>query len=98
MPELANRFVALNYDPNRPDAKPVRTTEGLQATRPVESDQEEFQPGLPIGTTAAAAPGTSAASRPAASTGATANASTNANGGKPAARPARFFHKPPQKR
>ena len=47
-PEFARRFVAFTYDPDKPNAKPVQVKERVQPTRPVESDQEEFEPGIPI--------------------------------------------------
>ena len=54
-PAYANRFVALNYDPNRPSAAPVISKEKAAPTKPVESDQDEFEPGIPIGGGAAPA-------------------------------------------
>jgi hypothetical protein len=54
-PRFAKRFVAFNYDPNNPNAKPVQSQENLRPTRPVESSQDEFEPGVPIGRGAPAA-------------------------------------------
>lgn len=70
-PRFSKRFVAFNYDPSNPGAKPVQATEHVQPTRPVESDQDEFEPGIPIGRGAPAANAvpatTSASAQPAAS-------------------------------
>lgn len=52
---LKNRYVALYYDPNNPAAKPVQSTENAKPVRPVESDQDEFEPGVPVGNSAPAA-------------------------------------------
>ncbi|HEX2748672.1 MAG TPA: hypothetical protein VHM91_11780 [Verrucomicrobiales bacterium] len=54
-PAYANRYVALNFDPNRPNAAPVISKEKVAPTKPVESDQDEFVPGIPIGPSAPAA-------------------------------------------
>ena len=54
-PDLANRFVAFNYDPNNPKAAPVQESKEVRPTRPVESSQDEFEPGIPIGRSAPAA-------------------------------------------
>ena len=55
-PEFARQFVAFTYDPDKPNAQPVQVKERVQPTRPVESDQEEFEPGIPINPGSAAAP------------------------------------------
>jgi hypothetical protein len=67
-PQFANRFVAFNYDPDNPHAKPIQSREPVRPTRPVESNQEEFEPGIPIGRSAPAAnTAPAAAAAPAAS-------------------------------
>lgn len=48
-PRFAKRFVAFNYDPSRPGAAPVADTKNVSPTQPVQSEQEEFQPGVPMG-------------------------------------------------
>ena len=47
--EYGNRFVAFNYDPNDPNAKPVQSKEVVKPTKPVESDQDDFDPQIPTG-------------------------------------------------
>ena len=55
-PKYANRFVAFTFDPNDPKAAPVQdTTRPAAPTRPVDSDQDEFVPGVPLGTGAPSA-------------------------------------------
>jgi hypothetical protein len=55
----ANRFVAFTFDPNDPKANPVQdTTTPAVPTRPVQSDQDEFEPGVPLGTGAPSTLGT----------------------------------------
>ena len=50
-PKYANRFVAFTFDPNDPKSQPVQdTTQPAVPTRPVQSDQDEFEPGIPLGT------------------------------------------------
>jgi hypothetical protein len=56
-----NRFVALNYDPDNPNAAPVESKENVKPVRPVESEQDEFEPGIPIGKSVPAANGAPAA-------------------------------------
>lgn len=48
-PRFSRRFVAFNYDPQNPQAKPVQETKAVEPTRPVESSQDQFDPGIPIG-------------------------------------------------
>lgn len=49
-PKYANRFVAFTFDPRDPKSQPVQdTTQPAVPTRPVEGDQDEFTPGIPIG-------------------------------------------------
>ena len=55
-PEFARQFVAFTYDPDKPNAQPVQVREQVRPTRPVESDQEEFEPGIPINPGSAPAP------------------------------------------
>lgn len=62
-PEFARRFVAFTYDPDDPGAKGVLVKAPVRPTRPVESNQDEFEPGIPInpgssGTRASAPPAT----------------------------------------
>ena len=52
-PRFAKRFVAFNYDPDNPDAKPVADTKNVKPVRPVEQAQDEFDPGTPMGKGAA---------------------------------------------
>ena len=70
-PEFAKRFVAFTYDPDNPNAQGVLVRAPVKPTRPVESNQDEFEPGIPINpsssgarpateASAAAAPGKSA--------------------------------------
>jgi hypothetical protein len=59
---LENRFVALNYDPDNPNAAPVRSKEEIKPTRPVETEQDKFEPGIPIGKSAPAANASSSSS------------------------------------
>ena len=47
-PEFAKQFVAFTYDPDRPNAKPVQDKQPAKPTRPVDSNQDEFEPGIPI--------------------------------------------------
>jgi hypothetical protein len=47
-PRFARRFVAFNYDPDNPDAKPIQAKEEVQPTKPVERDLDNFDPGIPI--------------------------------------------------
>jgi hypothetical protein len=54
-PAYSKRYVAVYYDPNHPDAAPVISKEKVAPTRPVESNQDEFVPGIPIGASAPAA-------------------------------------------
>jgi len=73
-PKYANRYVAFTFDPNDPKSQPVQdTTQPAVPTRPVESDQDEFEPGIRIGPggasslkPAAPAPATPATPAPAA--------------------------------
>jgi hypothetical protein len=59
-PKYANRFVAFTFDPDDPKANPVQdTTTPATPTRPVQADQDEFEPGIPLG------PGAPAARQPA---------------------------------
>jgi hypothetical protein len=51
---LATKGVALVYDPENPQAKPVQV-DAPPPTAPVTSEQQEFQVGIPIGPGAAAA-------------------------------------------
>lgn len=75
-PKYANRFVAFTFDPNDPKANPVQdTTQPARPTRPVQSDQEEFEPGVPLGTGAPAVSQAAAAPR-----NATSNTTTAAPG------------------
>ncbi len=61
--DLGNRFVAFNYDPNDPTAKPVlEKKEIVKPTRPVESDQDDFDPQIPMGRSVPAANAASASS------------------------------------
>ncbi len=53
-PEFAKRFVAFNYDPDNPNAKPIQAKEAVRPTKPVESDQDNFEVGIPLGRGAAA--------------------------------------------
>ena len=46
----ANRYVALTIDPDDATRQPKWETTNVQPTRPVESDQDEFTPGIPLGT------------------------------------------------
>lgn len=65
-PRYANRFVAFTFDPNDPNANPVQdTTTPAVPTRPVQSDQDEFEPGIPLGT---GAPSATASRQPASPT------------------------------
>jgi len=48
-PRYANRYVAVNIDPNDKE-QPKWETANVRPTRPVESDQDEFTPGIPLGT------------------------------------------------
>lgn len=52
-PRFTKRFVAFNYDPDNPDAKPVADTKNVKPVRPVEQAQDEFDPGTPMGKGAA---------------------------------------------
>ncbi|HWB04897.1 MAG TPA: hypothetical protein VG796_17850 [Verrucomicrobiales bacterium] len=49
---LENRFVALNYDPDNPNAAPVQSKEAVAPTKPVEQDLDDFEPGRLIGASA----------------------------------------------
>jgi hypothetical protein len=51
----ANRYVALTIDPDDATRQPKWETANVQPTRPVESDQDEFTPGIPLGTGAPSA-------------------------------------------
>jgi hypothetical protein len=55
---LATKGVALVYDPDKPQAKPVQV-DAPPPTAPVNSEQQEFTPGIPIGPGAAATAGAS---------------------------------------
>lgn len=48
-PRFAKRFVAFNYDPDNPEAKPVADTKDVKPVRPVEQAQDSFDPGTPMG-------------------------------------------------
>jgi hypothetical protein len=48
-PRFAKRFVAFNYDPDNPAAKPVADTKDVKPVRPVEQAQDSFDPGTPMG-------------------------------------------------
>lgn len=48
-PRFAKRFVAFNYDPDNPGAKPVADTKDVKPVRPVEQAQDSFDPGTPMG-------------------------------------------------
>ena len=48
-PKFSKRFVAFNYDPDNPDAKPVADTTNVKPVRPVEQSQDSFDPGTPMG-------------------------------------------------
>ena len=61
-PRYANRYVAFTFDPNDPKANPVAEAAPAKPTRPVDSEQEEFEPGIPLGT------GAQSATAPAATT------------------------------
>ena len=63
--DYAKRFVAFNYDPNNPNAKPVQSKEQVRPTRPVEGRQDEFEPGIPLGRGAPAAHSAPATAAPA---------------------------------
>jgi hypothetical protein len=51
-PRFAKRFVAFNYDPNRPEAKPVADLANVKSTQPIQTELDEFQPGVPMGSAA----------------------------------------------
>ncbi len=67
-PRYANRHVAFTYDPNDSRAQPKVETNNVRPTRPVESDQDEFEPGIPLGTAAPAVTQPAASAAPAAGT------------------------------
>ena len=46
---FGNHPVALIYNPDDQKAKPVLDQKNVQPTRPVDHDQEEFTPGIPLG-------------------------------------------------
>lgn len=65
-PRYARRFVAFNIDPKNSKAPGVEETQQVKPIRPVESDQDEFEPGIPLGK---AAPPANTAPAPAAQAG-----------------------------
>ena len=59
-PKYANRFVAMTIDPDDATRQPKYSTENATPTRPVQSEQKSFEPGVPFGGAAPAVPQTPA--------------------------------------